>query len=353
MKVWRYYDDVDSRISVIKDGDIIYAYQIYPKHRVKEDVSTVLSQIKNARTRQASSKLKHLASSFSTDNHAIDEQTMKEGVLVQILIQKMGSSLTSHPMSSGTTSLPKPNYSGKSMLGEPIIARIPPTLSIADLRLMLGQRVSHLIKLNPTQESLHLQSIMNQVSLSCINNMYGDDSDAVQLGNVTTDQLEMNPNYVLDDQETVLVVNVVKNWSSIIVNWPKRLSCFLDEDALMTKVDTPSRHEQIAPCPYVVSSCQWKIIIKTLTGKRITCEVTQASDTILRLKEEIQDKEGIPSKKIRLIYAGKELEDYRTLVDYNIKSGATIHIVIVLRYGPPKDESSKKKDSDSGWQAPH
>jgi len=320
---------MDSRISVIKDGDIIYAYQIYPMHRVKEDVSTVLSQIKNARTRQASSKLKH---SISTNNHVIDEQTMKEGVLVQILIQKMGSSLTSHPMSSGTTSLPKPNYSRKSMLGEPIVARISPTLTIAEFRLMLGQRLSHLIKLNPTQESLHLQSIMNQVSLTCINNMYGDDSDAVQLGNVTTDQLEMNHKYVLDDQETVLVVNVVKNWGSIIVSWPKRLSSFLDEDALMTKVDALSRHEQITPSPCIESPCQWKIIIKTLTGKRIICEVTQASDTILRLKEEIQDKEGIPSKKIRLIYAGKELEGYRTLVDYNIKSGATVHIV--LRYVP-------------------
>ena len=339
---------MDSRISVIKDGDIIYAYQIYPKHRVKEDVSTVLSRIKNARTRQASSKLEHLASSFSTDNHVIDQQTMQEGVIVQIRIQKMGSSLTSHPMSSGTTSLPKPNYSYQSILGDPIIVRLSPTLSIADLRLMLGQRLSHLIKLNPTQESLH---IMNQVSLSCINNMYGDDSDAVQLGNITTDQLEMNHKYVLanshDDQETVLVVNAVKNWGSIIVNWPKSLSSFLDEDALMTNVDAPSRHNQVPPCIVspTVSPCQWKIIIKTLTGKTITCTLTKKSDTILILKEEIRDREGIPTQQIRLIYAGKQLEDYRTLADYNIKSGATLHIV--LRLPVRQNESSEKKDE--GW----
>ena len=115
----------------------------------------------------------------------------------------------------------------------------------------------------------------------------------------------------------------------------------------MTKIVTPSRHDQIAPCiaASIVSPCQWKIIVKTLTGKRIACKVTQSSDTILRLKEEIHDKESIPTQKIRLIYAGKELEDYRTLVDYNIKSGATIHIV--LRYVPPKGGSLLLPSSSS------
>ncbi|KAH7557834.1 hypothetical protein JRO89_XS11G0227000 [Xanthoceras sorbifolium] len=74
------------------------------------------------------------------------------------------------------------------------------------------------------------------------------------------------------------------------------------------------------------------IKVKTLTGKEIEIDI-EPTDTIERIKERVEEKEGIPPVQQRLIYAGKQLADDKTAKDYNIEGGSVLHLVLALRGG--------------------
>ena len=81
-----------------------------------------------------------------------------------------------------------------------------------------------------------------------------------------------------------------------------------------------------------MSEGQIQLFVKSINGKTRTVVVNQ-TDTIRQIKEQIRDKEGINPDEQRLIYAGKNLADDKTVADYNLSADATLHLVLRVRGG--------------------
>ena len=74
------------------------------------------------------------------------------------------------------------------------------------------------------------------------------------------------------------------------------------------------------------------IKVKTLTGKEVEVDI-EPSDTVARIKERVEEKEGIPPAQQRLIYAGKQMTDDKTASDFGMEGGSVVHLVLALRGG--------------------
>eukprot|EP01099_Mayorella_cantabrigiensis_P001025 TRINITY_DN1425_c0_g1_i3.p1 TRINITY_DN1425_c0_g1~~TRINITY_DN1425_c0_g1_i3.p1 ORF type:complete len:178 (-),score=48.90 TRINITY_DN1425_c0_g1_i3:101-604(-) len=87
-------------------------------------------------------------------------------------------------------------------------------------------------------------------------------------------------------------------------------------------------------------STELQVVAKTLTGRMVKLTIG-SSDTIWELKGKIQDKEGIPPEQQRLIFGGRQLENHRTLEDYNIPNKAIIDLILRLRGGMFHESSGR------------
>lgn len=78
--------------------------------------------------------------------------------------------------------------------------------------------------------------------------------------------------------------------------------------------------------------CIMLIKVKTLTGKEIEIDI-EPTDKVERIKERVEEKEGIPPPQQRLIFSGKQMNDERTAADYKVQGGSVLHLVLALRGG--------------------
>ncbi|KEP63307.1 UNVERIFIED_CONTAM: ubiquitin family protein [Hammondia hammondi] len=73
--------------------------------------------------------------------------------------------------------------------------------------------------------------------------------------------------------------------------------------------------------------------VKTMSGKTVVLDNVQGSDSILEIKRRVEQREGIPVDQQRLVFNGKQLENGKTVQDYDLSENSVLHLVLRLRGG--------------------
>ena len=92
-----------------------------------------------------------------------------------------------------------------------------------------------------------------------------------------------------------------------------------------SKLQTPLMSFQ-----YALKTDTMLIMVQTLTGKGVEINI-QPTDTVLRIKELFEEKEGIPPPQQRFVMRGRILEDCETVNECLLSEGSVIHLVLPIR----------------------
>ncbi|KAI6645729.1 polyprotein [Oopsacas minuta] len=138
------------------------------------------------------------------------------------------------------------------------------------------------------------------------------------------------PSYKLRDMKTLH--DIITYFSTPI---PKKYASGLPnlEEDIVAKsgIGNIRIYEDSAP-PLIDNSTNMLIKVKTLTGKEIELDI-EPNDKVERIKEKVEEKEGIPPPQQRLIFGGKQMNDEKLASDYKIVGGSVLHLVLALRGG--------------------